>query len=155
MEEDITENTNEISKEPKLMISDVAISYLSETGKWTKFLSILGFVFIGLIVVVGLFAGSVMSFMSNGKMDNIPKGMGFFFGLMYVLMGFLYFFPTWYLFNFSNKLKTAIATKSEDDLTAALINQKSFYKYWGILTIVVLGVYILFGLFALMISSLK
>ncbi len=150
-----TPNTNETSEEPKLIISEVAISYLSETGRWAKFLSILGFVFTGLIVLMGLFAGSLLSFMSRGQMDRMPRGIGFMVGSIYVLMGILYLFPTWYLFNFSQKLKTAISSKSLDDLNVALINQKSFFKFWGILMIVMLGIYGLFGVFAVTIALLK
>lgn len=149
MEEQNTQITNEEHSESNLKISETATTYLSETGKWTKFLSIIGFIFIGLIVIMGLFASSMMSLMSGGQMGFIPAGMGFLFGGIYILMGLLYFFPTWYLFKFSQKVKLALSTNSNDELNTALSNQKSFYKFWGILMIIFIGIYVLIGLFAL------
>lgn len=155
MEEQNTQTAHEAQSISNLTISDTAIIYLTETGKWTKLLSIIGFVFIGLIVIIGLFAGSMMSLISNGQMDNMPNGMGFLLGGMYLLIGLLYFFPTWYLMKFSQKLKLAIATKNNDELNTAFSNQKSFYKFWGILMIIMISIYILIGLFALAVFVLK
>src|SRR4051812_38378669 len=35
--------------------------FLSETARWGRFLSILGFIFCGLLVIVALFAGSLIA----------------------------------------------------------------------------------------------
>lgn len=88
-------------------------------------------------------------------MDNAPQGMGFLFGGMYLLMGLLYFFPIWYLFNFSQKLKSALSTKSSDELSIALLHQKSFYKFWGIVMIITIGFYVVFGLVGFIATLLK
>ena len=152
MEEQNTSMNFDNQSLSKLTISKTAVNYLSETGKWTNFLSILGFIFAGLIILMGLFAGSMMSMMTNGQTDLLPSGMGFLFGGMYILMGLLYFFPAWYLSKFARKLKLALSTKNEDELNTAFSNQKSFYKFWGILSIIVIGIYILTGLFTLIIA---
>jgi len=153
MEEEITPIANEpVTEPPKLTLSDKAIIDLSETSKWTMFLSILGLIFTGLIVAAGLYMGSIMS-MVGEQFDVLPTGVGagigIAFGIVYILMGLLYFFPAWYLYKFSQKLKTALASKDNEALNAAFNNQKSFYKFWGILMIVFLGIYTLFGLIAL------
>lgn len=135
-----------------LTITSTAINYLRETGKWTNFLAVISFIFIGLIVLMGIFAGSMMSYFSKGQMDNMPNGMGFLFGGMYIFMGVLYFFPAWYLLNFSHKIKLAISTNSKSDLDAAFSSQKSFFKFWGILTIIITSIYVFFGLIALLIN---
>ena len=66
-------------------------------------------------------------------------------GLIYVLIGLLYFFPVFYLFKFSSKVRTALATKNTQELDAAFENLKSHYKFIGILMIITLSIYVLFG----------
>lgn len=153
------ENTIEASKEEQasasLTISKEAINSLTETAKWTKFLSILGFIFIGLIVVMAFFAGSMMSFLPTQQIDQMPNSLGFLFTVIYLLMALLYFFPTKYLWNFSQMIKSALANQNEEELDAALSNQKSFYKFFGILIIVFLSIYAFTGLTTFLIFLLK
>jgi len=66
-------------------------------------------------------------------------------GLMYVLIGLLYFFPVYYLFKFSSKVRTALMTKNTQELETAFENLKSHYKFIGILMIITLSIYVLFG----------
>lgn len=124
----------------QLTVSPLASGYLNETGKWGKFLAIIGFCVIGLIVMMGLFAGTLFS-----SMDAVLPFPGFVMGLMYVLIGLLYFFPVYYLFKFSSKVRTALLTKNTQELDAAFENLKSHYKFIGILMIITLSIYVLFG----------
>ena len=157
MEEQNLLSINEEKTTSGLTISNTAINDLSETGKWTKFLSIIGFIFSGLIVIMGLFAGSIMSLIPNGQIDNMFNGMGIIIGGMYILIGLLYFFPSWYLFKFSQKIKKALSTQNNNDLNlnAAFKNQKSFYKFWGTYMIITIGIYVLLILIALIVSVLN
>lgn len=149
MEEQNNQPTNQDHTTSDLTITATAINYLTETGKWGKFLSIIGFIATGFIVIMGFFAGSLMSMMPGGQGDHMSAGMGVMIGIIYALMGLLYFFPTLYLFRFSQKLKLAIATKNNEEFNMALGNLKSLYKFWGILTIIMISFYVIFGLFAL------
>jgi hypothetical protein len=56
-------------------------------------------------------------------------------------MAALYFFPTWYLFKFSKSIKEAIRHKSNQELELALENHKSFFKFMGMLMVIVLAIY--------------
>ena len=124
----------------QLTVSPLASGYLNETGKWGKFLAIVGFCVIGLIVMMGLFAGTIFS--SMGEALPFP---GFLMGLIYVGIGLLYFFPVYYLFKFSNQVRTALISKNSQQLDSAFENLKSHYKFIGILMIITLSMYVLFG----------
>jgi hypothetical protein len=124
----------------QLIVSPLASGYLNETGKWSKFLAILGFCFIGLIVVAGLFAGTIFSAMNS----ELPYP-GFMMGVIYIVMGLLYFFPMYYLFKFSTQVRAALMRKDSRELDSAFENLKSHYKYIGIFMIITLGFYVLFG----------
>ena len=124
----------------QLTVSPLASGYLNETGKWGKFLAIVGFCVIGLIVMIGLFAGTIFS-----SMDEALPFPGFMMGLIYVLIGLLYFFPVYYLFKFSSQVRTALINKNSQQLDSAFENLKSHYKFIGILMIITLSMYVLFG----------
>ncbi len=125
----------------ELIISKKSEEYLNETEQWTKFLSIVGFVFVGLIVIMALFASTIFSSVPFGPENKMGGVMGFLFSGIYLLMGALYFFPTWYLFKFSKSLKEAIRFKNNEELEVALSNHKSFYKFLGVFTVIMLAIY--------------
>ena len=113
--------------------------FLKETAKWTKFLAILGFVGIGLMVLgslVMLFAPS--SLMSNG---DFPFGGKIFMMLLYLAFAVLYYFPISYLYQFSEKTKKAIENNDNNAIRDAFEFLKSHYKFMGILTIILLSFY--------------
>lgn len=127
--------------------------FLKETAKWTKFLAILGFVGIGLMVLgslVMLFAPS--SLMSNG---DFPFGGKIFMMLLYLAFAVLYYFPISYLYQFSENTKKAIENNDNNAIRDAFEFLKSHYKFMGILTIILLSFYaimIFIGLIAAMMN---
>jgi len=133
--------------EENLLITDESRMYLAETAKWAKFLAIVGFVFTALIVVLGVFFGSIMGAMMSGFPEESGSvamgGLGGAMGFFYVIMGLIYFFPCYYLYKFATRAKLALANNDTDALTDALANHKSVYKFMGILMIIVLAFYVL------------
>lgn len=127
----------------ELNVSSTIMGFLKETSTWTYFLSILGFIGIGLMLLFGVFFSVVMGLISGGNpYDNLGMDMSYF-GLIYIVLALLYFFPVLYLFNFSRKTKLALKTNNNDDLTTAFSNLKSHYKFMGVFVIVVISIYIL------------
>lgn len=129
-----------------LVISSETISYLSEAGKWSKFIAIMGFVLVGFMVLVGLFSGTIFS--ALGQQSGMPLP-GFAFGLIYVVLGAIYFVPLLYLFNFSTKIRSAVSSGNNYELNEAFKNLKSHYKYIGILMIILISIYIMIFLGAI------
>ena len=137
-EHSITENL-------EMKLNESAKDFLKETAKWAYFLSILGYVGIGFIVLAGLFADTLFSAM--GKMNPAMSSMGSSFGIVmtviYLLIGALYFFPVYYLNKFASNAKIACATNDSDKLTISFQYLKSHYKFIGIMTLVVFSLYLL------------
>lgn len=121
-------------------------SYLAETAKWGYFLSIVGFIGIGFMVLAGLFMGSFMSTLGMGAAGLINPAV---FTVMYLIIAALYFFPVLYLFRFSTKMKVALRSDNEAELTTSFQNLKSLYKFMGILTAIILGLYALIFVFGM------
>ena len=68
--------------------------------------------------------------------------MGALISLVYLLIGALYFFPTLKLSQYASRIARLRVTKSEVDLSAALEAQRSFWAFVGIVTLVVLCLYL-------------
>lgn len=127
-------------------ISERSKGFLAEIGKWTRFMSIVGFVGIGLIVLVAIIlfvAGGAMSSLSNGPFSRGAAGGPVFIGVLYLIMAGIYIAPVIYMFNFSNHIRNAV--KSNDSLVydKAFEELKKHFKYVGIFTIVILSFYVL------------
>jgi hypothetical protein len=113
-----------------------SLGYLNTAAKWAKFLAILGFIGIGILVLLGLFMGVIFS-----VLNYIPETTHFPFplhwlGLFYFVLAAVYVFPVIYLNNFSNHIRKAVAFRETQYLTNALCNLKKNLKYIGIMTIV-------------------
>lgn len=124
-----------------LEVNSASKVYLAETAKWANFFAILGFIFLGLIVVMAIVFGF---FMSSVTAEVIPiPGGGAFFALIYIIVAGLYYFPTMYLYKFAKHAKVAVKSDDTHQLQIALENQKSAYKFVGIMMIISLALYAL------------
>lgn len=132
----------------KFTLNDLAIEALRESAKWCMFLAIVGFIFIGLMVIAGAFMSVAMSAIPDnnpafgGGMNPFMAIKGYL-GVVYILIALLYFFPVYYLFNYAKGTKQAFESGNSEVLTNALVNLKSHHKFLGIMTIVMIVVYIL------------
>ncbi len=138
----------------KIEVGQLSLAYLDTTRKWTMFFAILGFVVIGLLLVLGLVAGSFLtSFTSKmsgmGGMEGMEGSSAaggiasifIFIGIL--IFAVIYFFPLFYLFRFSRHTKNAVANLDAQELELGLKNLKSYWRYIGILTIIVLAFYLI------------
>lgn len=113
-----------------------SLGYLNTAAKWAKFLAILGFIGVGILVLLGLFLGVIFSVINYiPAMANFPFPLHWL-GLFYIVLAAVYVFPVIYLNNFSNHITKAVAFRETQFLTSALCNLKKHLKYIGIMTIV-------------------
>ncbi len=140
-----TENPHQsdVMHKSQLVMDDNAINHLDETRKWTMFISIVGFTLIGIFIIVGIllivFFSSITARMPGPAFGGSPLSI---IPMFFVLL--LYFFPAYYLFQFSRYSKAAIRYKSNPDLNLALKYLKYYYRFLGILLIIVISLYAFF-----------
>jgi heme/copper-type cytochrome/quinol oxidase subunit 2 len=131
----------------ELQIDQASQNYLSESARWARFLSIMGFIACGLMVLGGLLFGSLFSSMMKNAEQETAAIAGGLFSTFYAasaIMGaVLIFFPSLYLFRFSSKMRLATNNNDQSALTDSIKNLKSFFKFYGIVTIVILSIYAL------------
>jgi hypothetical protein len=139
----------------ELHIDHEVSSHLRETAKWGKFLSIVGFVFIGLILVILLFAGSMISSYSYSSPIGAALGSGSG-GMMQIViliaMIAFYFFPCLFTFKFSNGMLQALRNNDQYALVASFRQLKLCYKFVGILTLIFISLYVLIILWAIIMA---
>ena len=133
----------------ELQLDHEGMGFLAETAKWAKFLAIVGFVFSGLIVIMAFFIGNLLS--SLAPLGGVyMSSFGVLGTVIYLIVAALIFFPNLFLFNFSRKMQAALRNTDQTSLNASLGSLKSKYKFMGILTIVILSIYLLLFLIGLM-----
>lgn len=69
---------------------------------------------------------------------------------VYLAIAVIYFFPVYYLFQFSSKLKKAFTSNDNDLINSSFEYLKSHYKFIGILALVFTVIYGLLFLFSLL-----
>ena len=133
-------------------VDDSAKITFLEMARWTKFLSILGFIFLGLMILGGVAFGLVISsspIFANqlGPLSSIGAA-GII--ILYVLMAAIMFYPTYALFKYSTGMKTALNTNNKQKFNEAIAYLKNVFKYYGIMAIIFLGLYGLLMVFGVM-----
>ena len=124
----------------KIEIENETLKYLNTARKWAMFLAIIGFIFLGLIIVIGLIAGTFLTAFNSGEKSlGIPESLMF---IPVLLVALLYFFPVLFLFRFSKHTSHAIQTLDKLEFHKAIKNLKSYFAYIGIMIIVVFTFYI-------------
>lgn len=121
--------------------------YLYETGRWAKFLGIMGFIGAGFLVLLGLFFGVIMSLLSSlPHYTSSPRpfpamlgGIGGF--VLYGSLAVVYFFISLNLYQFGTGVKQAIELGDSVQLSIAFGKLKLFFKIKGIILIAVLCLY--------------
>jgi hypothetical protein len=138
------ESTNE-SNLFELRIDHNGSDFLKEAAKWAKFLGILGFIFCGFFLLIGLFYGSVMSSFSRmgGPMGGVAAIGGATVTIFYIVCAIVCFFPYLYLYNFGAKMQMALRTNDQDQLNLGFKNLKSYLKFIGILSIIAIALVLL------------
>lgn len=125
--------------------------HLSEAARWAKFLAIVGFICCGLTVLFGLFFGTIFSRLGNSNPystydDNnaaITGAMGAAMAVVYIVIALIWFFSFLFLYKFATKMRVALATNDQEVLNASFQNLKIMFRYVGIITIIVLAIYVL------------
>jgi len=151
---EITENYIPPGESPQLFLTEQAQSYLKKAGQWATFLSIVGFIMTAFLVLAALFAGSMFAMMAKlNPMMPLPPSFGILITIFYGFFAVLTFFIALYLYQFGDRIKKGIMYGSVDQTTSALSKLKSFFKLWGIITIVTIVLYALIIVIAIVVGA--
>jgi hypothetical protein len=131
-----------------LQIDPVTKSHLSSISGWAKFLSIMGM----LLLALGL-AATIMAFFfwpsafNTDVMDRQIANIRLTSAIGSILLIVICFFPFLFLFQFSSRLKRALAGSDQQEINTAFLLLKKCFRYLGILLLVVIVLYVLAFIF--------
>lgn len=111
-----------------------------EAAKWSKWIVVFGGGVILLVAVLFLILLLVGGRINGDAIISI---------LVLIFVGI----PFYYLYQFSTKTKEAIETSDDVLFTVGLQNLKSFFKFWGVLTILLLAYYLIAIIFIFSFAS--
>lgn len=134
------------SKDRKIEIGPEILNNLNSTRKWTMFLSVLGFIFLGLLIFAGLATSLFLTtFQTTEANLGIPESLMI---IIFTVVAVIYFFPVFFLFRFSRNIRDAIQNLDKRKLEKGTRNLRLYFTYIGIMVIVVLSIYVVALLFA-------
>lgn len=113
-------------------VTEQMINHMRSTKLWTKFLSIMGFIMAGFMVIMGVFIIFAGNLFAKGANPNLT----IFMGIFYVLCSIFYIIPSLYLFKFASALNRFLSDRKDAEMEAAISYQKSFWKFCGILCLI-------------------
>jgi hypothetical protein len=128
-------------------LTETMLMYLKQASPWLRFIGVLGFIQCGFMALSALSFFIITPFRAVwSELGQVPgfeafvSGLGGIFGGffgVYFLGGTVFlFFPSYFIYNFGSKIRTYLRTGTEQDLEGALKNNKSLWKFYGILAII-------------------
>lgn len=136
-----------------LTLSTAAKDFLLQTAKWAKFLSIVGFVFSGLMLLFGALFSVIM-----GKFSGMTMGMGAaypttFMTIYFIVLALIMIYPTLRLFQFAQQAKIAVNSNDTNAMEQSMRRIRSVFRFYGILTIIIIALYVGVILFSIIIGA--
>src|SRR5690606_41717221 len=115
-------------------------------AKWARFLAIVGFVMVALMVLFGIFAGSLIGMMaametgmSSMPMNGAMGAIGAMYTVIFLVMAVLYFFPTLYLYRFATRtLKAVNGAFDVPGFSGGIDSLRKLFTFMGVLTLIML-----------------
>lgn len=125
---------------PIVLLTPIGQKYLNQTRPWARFLSICCFAGACFTALAGL------ALLAVGLLGHIPesqglppwfgRGFGVVSGILYVLVAALYVPAGLFLFRYAGALASLGTHETTEMLENALKQQRSFWRYVGILALV-------------------
>lgn len=139
------EELNEHESRPQLMVTEDMRSYLYDMSKWAYFLGIVGFVISTFMIISALTIGPALN--SNPELAKMLGQLGSLdsstFMIVFIIYGFIFFYPSFLLIRYSTKAKQGVLYTDQESLNEALAKLKSLFKYFGVLALGVMALYMI------------
>ena len=130
--------SNYSKEEEGVVIPNSAIEILKNIGSWTQFLGILNY------IVAGFFALGCIIILFIASTNTPIPGMGSFglIALIYIPFVAVLYYLGKGLYNFGTKMKYAALYPDSESLKEGFDSLYSYFKIRGILTAIVVGIYV-------------
>ena len=124
---------------PGGMVSEQSVEMLRQTRPWVMLMGVLCFIGSAFMLLGGL---AVIAMGALASATTAKSAAPMALGLVYVPLSGLYIYPGLKLTKYGGAIGRLLQSRAIPDLDAALEQQKSFWKFAGITTIVMIVLYI-------------
>ena len=126
------------------IVTRAVIDALAATRPWVRLCSVLGFIGAGFMILAALaimVTGTVGALSSR---DAVPfAGFPIIIGFFYLVMAALYLVPSLKLWKYGSAIVRLMSSNAVADLEAALDQQRGFWKFVGIMMIIMIAFMVL------------
>ena len=125
----------------RIEVDETCKNTMLEMARWTKFLGILGFIFLAIILLACIGVAASFSTLSGqyGELLGSMGAAGFIF--IYLFTAAIVFYPTYALYRYSVTIKKAVLASNQQLFNNAVRYLKNMFKYQAILAITIIAVY--------------
>jgi Family of unknown function (DUF5362) len=125
-------------------VTPATLQALAGTKPWVRLCSIMGFIGAGFMILAGLamMTSGAMVGMSSQQSAGLA-GLPMIMGIVYIAMSLLYLFPSLKLWQYGSAIVRLMSSNSTSDLEAALDQQRGFWKFVGIMMIIMIAISLL------------
>lgn len=139
-------------------VSPGTIAELSGTRGWVLFFAVIMWIMVvmmgfGGVGMLFMAAAGMGQFLSQGQPEAIAGVFPIVIGVLYFVVGLFMAYPALKLTKYANRIESLLKTKSVEDLNAALAEQRQYWKFIGIFTILYFVLIVLMVLAAIAIPS--
>ncbi len=107
-----------------------AIESIRKGGNWMMFFAILLFVYMALLLVIGVWMGN-------------ETGLGGAMIISYLIVDVVLFFPAYFLYQAANHFKNFASGGSEEILEEGLVKNAFYWTFMGVLTIIFFSIFVI------------
>ncbi len=124
-------------------VSPSTIAMLAATKPWVRFMAVLMWIGVAfmLLAAVGMGAFSMLGLAKQGQANPFGGAGLIAMAAIYGVMAFVYIYPAIKLWKYANRIGSLGSTRSVTDLDAALNEQRGFWKFIGVMTILMISLY--------------
>ncbi len=123
-------------------VSEAALAHLAGTKPWVRLISVVMFIGAAFILIIAIvFAVAGTAIMANAKLGAYGAGVTAGIGIAYGIFALLYIYPALKLWKYASRIGDLLHTRDPLALEMALNEQRSFWKFVGVLVLVMLVLY--------------
>ena len=139
-----------------LNIDPVTKTNLNSVANWARFLSIIGFLVLLVALVASILTLTIYSDYIIGSSSEDAYGQQIARNLRWgtaigaIITIVIGYFPCLFLFKFANRMKKALHANSQENLNQAFTLLKVYFRYLGIIILILIIIYSLTFIFQVM-----
>jgi hypothetical protein len=118
------------------VLNNAALFYLKSASPWLRFIGVINYIVCGLMA-----AGGLITLIAAPLLADFDAGgeMGFLIGISYMVSALIMFFPARFMYSFGSRLRNYFLSGAEKEIELAFKYNKSYWKYYGVITIIILA----------------